>query len=219
MCPQSCSTLCNCMDYSLPGSSVHEIFQVRILEWVAISFSRGSSWLKGQTGISWVFCIGRQILYHWHHLGNPYTMKSKVVPKSGKKKKKERNEIRVQVGYWPNGNQFENKLWRSGKSLLLGGSLELGLCCIILLSFIRSYRNKYQFKSWILHVRSIYFGIYRYTLIYFKWITNKDLLHSTRNSVQCYVATWIGGKFGGEWLHVYVWLSCSAVHLKLPQHC
>ena len=38
-----CPTLCNPMDYSLPGSSVHEIFQVRILGWVAIPFTRGSS--------------------------------------------------------------------------------------------------------------------------------------------------------------------------------
>ena len=40
---QSCPTLCDPMDYSLPGSSVHGIFQARILGWVAISFSRGSS--------------------------------------------------------------------------------------------------------------------------------------------------------------------------------
>ena len=40
---QSCPTLCNPMDCSLPGSSVHEISQARILEWVAISFPRGSS--------------------------------------------------------------------------------------------------------------------------------------------------------------------------------
>ena len=38
-----CPTLCNLMDCSLPGSSVHGILQARILEWVAISFSRGSS--------------------------------------------------------------------------------------------------------------------------------------------------------------------------------
>ena len=36
---QSCLTLCNPMDFSLPGSSIHGIFQARILEWVAISFS------------------------------------------------------------------------------------------------------------------------------------------------------------------------------------
>ena len=40
---QACTTLCNPMDYSLPGSSVNGILQARILEWVAISFSRGSS--------------------------------------------------------------------------------------------------------------------------------------------------------------------------------
>ena len=40
---QSCPTLCNLMDHSLPGSSVHGIFQARIQEWVVISSSRGSS--------------------------------------------------------------------------------------------------------------------------------------------------------------------------------
>ena len=40
---QSCLTLCDPMDYSLPGSSIHGIFQARVLEWVAVSFSRGSS--------------------------------------------------------------------------------------------------------------------------------------------------------------------------------
>ena len=40
---QSCPTLCDPMDHSLPGSSIHGIFQARVLEWVAISFSRGSS--------------------------------------------------------------------------------------------------------------------------------------------------------------------------------
>ena len=40
---QSCLTLCDPMDWSPPGSSVHEIFQARVLEWVAISFSKGSS--------------------------------------------------------------------------------------------------------------------------------------------------------------------------------
>ena len=46
---QSCLTLCDPVDCSLPGSSVHGIFQARILEWVAISFSRGSSWPRDQT--------------------------------------------------------------------------------------------------------------------------------------------------------------------------
>ena len=50
------------MNYSPSGSSVHEIPQARILEWVAISFSRGSSWTRNQTHVS---CIGRRILFHW----------------------------------------------------------------------------------------------------------------------------------------------------------
>ena len=46
-------------------------------------------------------------------------------------------------------------------------------------------------------------------------LTNKDLLCSTGKSAQCHVAAWMGGEFGGEWMHVYAWLSPSAVHLKL----
>ena len=52
-----------------------------------------------------------------------------------------------------------------------------------------------------------------------KWITNNALLDSTWNSAQCYVAAWMGGEFGGEWKHVYVWLRSFASHLKLSQHC
>ena len=60
---QSCLTICNPMDCSLPGSSVHGILQARILEWVAISYSRGSSQLKDQTHVSCVSYAGRQALY------------------------------------------------------------------------------------------------------------------------------------------------------------
>ena len=48
VCAQSCLTLCKPMDSSPPGSSLHGILQARILEWVAISFSRGSSQLRNQ---------------------------------------------------------------------------------------------------------------------------------------------------------------------------
>ena len=62
----SCSVLSNSwdpMDCSPPGSSVHRILQVRILEWVAISFSKGSSWPRGWTQVS---CIaGRFFLTNW----------------------------------------------------------------------------------------------------------------------------------------------------------
>ena len=49
---QSCLTLCDPMNCSLPGSSAHGILQARMLEWVAISFSRGSSWPRSRTRVS-----------------------------------------------------------------------------------------------------------------------------------------------------------------------
>ena len=52
-----------------------------------------------------------------------------------------------------------------------------------------------------------------YTLLYLKWITSKDLVYSTGNSAQRYVAAWMGGEFKGEWIHVYVWLDPFAVLL------
>ena len=58
------------MDRSPASSSVHGILQARIPEWVAISFSRGSSLPRDQTHISYVSCIGRWVLYHWCHLGS-----------------------------------------------------------------------------------------------------------------------------------------------------
>ena len=58
-------TLCDLMDHSLPGSSVHGISQTRILEWVVISYSRGSSRPRDKARVSCVACIGRWILYHW----------------------------------------------------------------------------------------------------------------------------------------------------------
>ena len=61
---QSCLILCDLMDCRLPGFPVHEFFQARILEQVAISYSWGSSWPRGQTQVSCVSCIGRRILYH-----------------------------------------------------------------------------------------------------------------------------------------------------------
>ena len=51
---QSCPTLCDPIDCCLPGSSIHGIFQARVLEWVAISFSTGSSWPKDWTLVSYI---------------------------------------------------------------------------------------------------------------------------------------------------------------------
>ena len=67
---QSCPTLWDPMDCSLPSSSVHGILQARTLEWGASSFSRGSSWPRNWTCISCISCIGRRVLYHQCHLGS-----------------------------------------------------------------------------------------------------------------------------------------------------
>ena len=59
------SNSCNPMDSRPPGSSVHEISQARILEWVTMSLSRGSSPPRDQTCVSCVSYVGRWILYNW----------------------------------------------------------------------------------------------------------------------------------------------------------
>ena len=60
---KSCVTLCDAMDYSLPGFSVHGILQERILYWLAMPSSKGSTWLRDQT-MSRVSHTSRRILYH-----------------------------------------------------------------------------------------------------------------------------------------------------------
>ena len=69
-CMLSHSVMLGSMDCSLPDSSAHGIFQGRILEWAAISLAKWSSWPRDQTRISCFSCIGRRVLYHYHHLGN-----------------------------------------------------------------------------------------------------------------------------------------------------
>ena len=68
---KSCPTFCDPMDYSLPGFSVHGIAQARILEWVDISFSRGSSQSRDQTQVS-TLQTGSLPL---SHKGRPYDPK------------------------------------------------------------------------------------------------------------------------------------------------
>ena len=67
--PQSCPALCDPMDCSPPGCSVHGLLQARILEWVAISFSRGSSQLRDQTQVS---CLAGRFFNHLSHQGSPW---------------------------------------------------------------------------------------------------------------------------------------------------
>ena len=73
---QSCPTLCDPIDCSPPGSSVHGIFQARILEWVAISFSRGSSWPRDWT---WVSHISGRFFYCLSHRGSPFNSINSII--------------------------------------------------------------------------------------------------------------------------------------------
>ena len=66
-----CLTLCDPMNYSPPGSSVHGILQARILERGAFPFSRGSSRSRDWTWVSYITCIGRQVINHLYHLWSP----------------------------------------------------------------------------------------------------------------------------------------------------
>ena len=65
-CPvaQLCLTVCDPTDCNLPGSSVHGILQARIVKWVAMPSSRGSSRPRDQTQVSYISCIGRWVLSH-----------------------------------------------------------------------------------------------------------------------------------------------------------
>ena len=69
MCSSQSCLLCGPLDCSPPGSSARSILQARILEW-AISYSRGSSQPRDKTHVPYVSCIGRQIVYHWYHMGS-----------------------------------------------------------------------------------------------------------------------------------------------------
>ena len=71
---QSCPALCAPLDYSPPGSPVHEILQARLLKWVAIpppgDLPNPSDW----TWVSYVSCTGRWVLYHGCHLWSPASL-------------------------------------------------------------------------------------------------------------------------------------------------
>ena len=85
---QSCLTLCDPMDCILPGSSVHGVLQARILEWVAISFSRGSFQPRDWTHVSYAFPALQVDSLPLRHLGehsvlsswSPQTFSSTVFP-------------------------------------------------------------------------------------------------------------------------------------------
>ena len=77
--PQSCLTLCNHIDWSPPGSSVHGILQARILEWVTIPYPRGASQPRDWTRTSYDSCVGRWVITRatWEAFPTSYPSHSK----------------------------------------------------------------------------------------------------------------------------------------------
>ena len=100
------SNSCNSMHCSLPGSSAHGILQARILEWVAIFFSRESSQPRDWTQIS---CIGRQILYWWAIREAPILQLSSFIAWSSSLKG---GEAESHIAYWNKKGRWESPLWQ-----------------------------------------------------------------------------------------------------------
>ena len=98
MCAQSCLTLCSPMDCSSPGSSVHGIFQERILEWVAISFSRGSSWPRDCTRVSCVSWTCTQVHYQLSHDRSPEA--NQLIARHQKWQRQTEGHIRWLTEWW-----------------------------------------------------------------------------------------------------------------------
>ena len=109
---QSCPTLFNPMHCCPPGSSVHRILQARVLEWVVMPSSRGSSQPRDWTCISYVSCIGRWVPYHSCHLGSPCKTldESKIFTW---------RKSRTKITYWmiPLIWNTENAIWNDKKQI------------------------------------------------------------------------------------------------------
>ena len=80
-----CLTLCNPMEYRPSGPSVHEISKSRMLEYIAIFFSRGSSPPRDRTHASWCSCISRRILNHWTTQNKFQCLARRVDMRSGRR--------------------------------------------------------------------------------------------------------------------------------------
>ena len=100
------------MDSSPPGPSSHRMFQVRIVEWVAISFSRGSFWLRDQT---WVSCIGRQFFTVWS---------TRETPKQSNPISNSTSESSI---YYPGHHipSLPEYTWETGSSPLIEGNMNI----------------------------------------------------------------------------------------------
>ena len=116
--------------------------------------------------------------------------------------------------------------WRSMSFLKMSGKAHIlfrSLCSFLSLPLPSDplfLMWKFKIQSHVSSFKNMLWGVWdgRVHTAILKWITKKDLLSSTGNSAQGYVAAWMGGEFGGEWIPVYVRPSPFAIHLTLSQH-
>ena len=187
------------IDYSLPGSSAHGILQARILEWVAIPFSRGISSTRDRT---WVFRIASRFFNKW---GQHIPWEQLSLP-------------HLDLLLFSDTDCHHGillcvfivsslkKVFQGCFSLLLNRPL---LNEFMVTGLVGEEDVGKRYRVWDQHVHTAIF----------KTDNHLGPTYSTGNSAQSYVAARMGREFGREWIHVYLWLSPFAVHLKLSQHC
>ena len=193
---QSCLTLCNPMDCSLPGSSVHGIFQARILEWVAISFSRGSSRPRDQARVSHI--VGRRFTV--------WVTREAHEAKGWAKK----NHTAIGLGHtsgfmWlqklysfpciVHGPHFANGVYEYFPNFKVSRNQLENLLKISSTFTPQILIHQVQGEVWTL--------IDTHTLLHMKKITKKDLPHSTGNSAQYSVRAYVGKESLKQWIYVY----------------
>ena len=98
--PWSCPTFCYPMNCILPGSSVHGIFQTRILEWVVMASPRGYFWPRDRTLVSYVSCTGRRFLYRWSHVGSHVSHSTEITVFLIKGSRRMQAELRKGKRFW-----------------------------------------------------------------------------------------------------------------------
>ena len=86
------------------------------------------------------------------------------------------------------------------------------LCFLVVKLDAAAVHGDFGWDRNVIHLDNADYKVYTFSL---RIGVVKDLLYSTWNSTQCYVAAWRGRGFKGEWIHVYIWLSPFTVHLRL----
>ena len=207
-CTQLCLTLHHPMDCSLPDSSIHGISQAGILEWVAIPLSQGSSSPRDRPQVS---CIGKQILYHWDTWEACLCIVGKLKYIWSHLQRGNSNFISHNSTLFPDASNsalFIKLICHRYQLGVFVISLDLGriqLCPPKAITGELAINERkldisrdhciawhlLTWRQWSENFKKLLkFGMDMYTLLFLKWITNKDLLYSTGNAAQCYVTKW-----------------------------